>query len=333
MDSLDCLKRVVEVQVAVVLTVDTVELDTPLPVAPRAKWTLNGVPAVVTPLADPCHATVQCDLLLAVGQSLKATTHLTSFEEVELELHSLWDPIWNRHSEVAAHRWDRVVSFGLHYLPAGDCASPVWDEGQFKQVLSSYKRKVTRGPDSWDRSDLLALSSVRRQDVAHLFQCLETGATWPQQLVTGFVCPIPKVDHADTAALYRPIVLISLLYRLWASASSRAFLPYLAQRASPHVFGYIRGRRASDLWALLQISLELAHATSQQLSGYCADLVKCFNRLPRKPLLLLLRRMGLSSSAACAWESALTSLSRRFRVRSHVGPSRLSGTGFRKGIH
>lgn len=320
-----------EVQVTGALSIDTVELDLPLPTAPRATWTLNGVPAVVAPLPDPCHAQVCSDLLLAVGQTLKLVTYLTDFEEVELELHKLWDPIWNRHRDVAFSHWDRIIDFGIHFLPEGVCDGPVWTAGTFKQVLCGYKRKVTRGPDSWDREDLLALSEVRCDDIARLYDCVESGSRWPTQVVTGFVCPLPKVDGADTAALYRPIVLVSLLYRLWASASSKCFLPYLSQRASPHIFGYLKGRRTSDLWTLLQVSLEMAHATGQSLTGYCADLVKCFNRLPRHPLLRLLRHLGLAERTVVGWTSALDFLARRFKVHSQVGPSRFSTTGFPEG--
>ena len=128
------------------------------------------------------------------------------------------------------------------------------------------------------------------------------------------------MPHPDLPTHFRPIVLISLLYRLWASASAKSFLPRIHQVLSPHVFGYVPDRRATDLWAMLQ-----------PLSGYCAGLVKCFNRLPRKPLIKLLQHFGLSDGVATAWLNALDSLQRRFRIFHDVGPPHLSATGFPEG--
>ena len=331
-DSLACLRKAHTFLVSDVLSVDRVELDQHLPawVDDKAHWTLQGVPASVESLGDAV-VQVSCDLVLAVGQSLSVHKFLTQFQDVELELHQLWDPIWNRHAGVALSQWDRVIAFGRAHLPAGHSDSPSWSASQFRTVVQTYKRKATRGPDSWARADLLALSNSRLDDLCRLFRCLEDGADWPIQLVTGFVCPLPKVEQADTASQYRPIVLISLLYRLWASASFRGFLPFLAARISPHIFGYVQGRRAMDVWALIQVALEVAHATSQPVSGYCLDIIKCFNRLPREPLLTLLQHLGLSSSTVLAWRNALASLSRRFRIRSNVGPARTSETGFPEG--
>ena len=330
--SLACLRRSHVALVSDVTSVDVVELESSLPswADSSCQWTLQGLPADVAPLSES-QVRVSCDLLLAVGQTLKVQKFLTQFQDLELELHGLWDPIWNRHAGVAQSQWDRALAFGRAHLPAGSCSSPPWSATQFRQVIKTYKRKTTRGPDAWDRNDLLALSDDRLTDLCHLFQHLESGHPWPTQLTTGFVCPIPKVEQAEVATQFRPIVLISLLYRLWASASSKTFLPFLSSRISPHVFGYVHGRRAMDIWCLVQIAIEVAHVTSQAVSGYCADLVKCFNRLPRRPLFGLLGHLGLSTKTLVAWENALGGLARRFRIRQDVGPARLSVTGFPEG--
>ena len=331
-DSLACLRRSQDFLVADVVSSTCIVLDSELPswVNSCCTWTLQGVPAVVHP-CGPCQLSIDTDLLLVVGQTVQVHRFVTQFQDIELDLHDLWDPIWNRHAGLADSHWDRIVNFGRAHLPAGNCDGPAWTSADFQHVLANYKRKVTRGPDAWDRQDLLALSETRTNDLCNLFHQVEAGSSWPLQLVTGFVCPIPKTTGAEVASQFRPIVLISLLYRLWASASSKTFLPFLVSRISPHIFGHVRGRRAMDFWALVQIALEVSHATSESLTGYCADLVKCFNRLPRKPLFSLLCHLGLSRRTCQGWQSALDSLERRFRIRSNVGPARRACTGFPEG--
>eukprot|EP00438_Fugacium_kawagutii_P001818 Skav203521 [mRNA] locus=scaffold687:165732:169360:+ [translate_table: standard] len=90
-------------------------------------------------------------------------------------------------------------------------------------------------------------------------------------------------------------------------------------------------RRASDMWGLLQLSLEVARLSDQPMTGFCADLVKCFNLLARAPLFDLLGFLGLSSSTVQAWSSALEGLLRRFRIFHDIGPAHLSTTGYPEG--
>eukprot|EP00438_Fugacium_kawagutii_P023471 Skav220967 [mRNA] locus=scaffold1928:399017:402731:+ [translate_table: standard] len=329
--SISHLQRRVELRIAVVHSATLVELDSPAPLAPSATWTLGNELASLTFTDDPTMVHVDSDRLLLPGLTLVGTWTLTRFEELEQELFDLWGPLWNRHAGLALSHWSRVLDFGQAFLPPGECDGPTWTSGFFHRVANTYKKKATRGPDGWDRNDLLALSPTRQEDVCSLFQAVEKGADWPVQLVTGFVCPVAKCSFPEAATQFRPIVLISLLYRMWASAASKHFLPYLCSRISPHIFGYVQGRRATDMWALLQMALETSRLSAQSLVGYCADLVKCFNMLPRPPLFGLLRHLGLCQSTLTAWTTGLGQLQRRFRLHHDVGPARLSCTGYPEG--
>eukprot|EP00435_Cladocopium_sp_Y103_P062636 s587_g24.t1 len=265
------------------------------------------------------------------GSKSQATAFLTQFEDIEKALHGLWEPIWRRHAGLAVSHWDRIVAFGRAFLPSQASKPCSWTSDHMHWVVQSYKKHATRGPDAWDRLDLIHLSPVRLGDLASLFACIEAGASWPRQLVTGFVCPIAKCVGAGHPTQFRPIVLLSLLYRMWASASAKAFLPTLLSMMPEHVFGYIPGKRATDLWSLLQLAIDVAGVSQQALVGYNADLIKCFNRLPRHPLLTLLVHLGLPVDTMHAWQRALDGLERRFRINSDVGPKRMSETGFPEG--
>ena len=327
------LKQLQKAQLAVVHADNCFELDCDLDLSGFGSWSIDGLPVVVVPASQPGLLCALGDLLpvLQVGMAVERCSYVSSFEQMEGQLNDLWSPIWQRHSQVAISHWDRVIAFGRAFLPTAPVHVKPWTAPRVTEAVCTYKRKATRGPDSWDRRDLSALSPVRHQDLANLFGLLQDGHPWPTQLITGFVCPVAKVQNPDLPSHFRPIVLISLLYRIWANSSARAFLPVLVDLLSPHVFGYVPGRRACDLWATLQLALDSARLTKQCVSGYCADLVKCFNRLPRVPLLALLRHFGLDPGVAQAWENALHGLERRFRIFSNVGPARLSDTGFPEG--
>eukprot|EP00435_Cladocopium_sp_Y103_P012554 s2736_g3.t1 len=310
------------------------ELDSPLDFQSVASWTLNGLSLSVTATDSPSQVAIVLPDDVdppQVGSQLQATSYLTQFDDIERALYGLWDPIWRRHAGLADSHWDRIVAFGKAFLPARVPSERPWTSSRVQKTIHGYKKHATRGPDAWDRNDLASLSAVRMGDLADLFGLVESGQAWPQQLLTGFVCPIAKCEGAELPTHFRPIVLLSLLYRMWASASAKAFLPVLLSMMPEQVFGFIPGKRSTDLWSLMQLAIDVAGACQAELVGYNADLVKCFNRLPRAPLLALLRHLGLSVSTATAWKHALASLARRFRILADVGPAHFSDTGFPEG--
>eukprot|EP00435_Cladocopium_sp_Y103_P050318 s564_g15.t1 len=311
----------------------TLELDSSLDFESAVTWTLDGLELQLAS-ASPTSVTVvppDDGDPPQVGSVLRATSFLTQFSEIERALHGLWDPIWRRHAGLADSHWDRIIAFGKAFLPGRPAQPLPWTSGRLSQAIRTYKPHATRGPDAWDPSDLAALSEVRLGDLASLFGLVESGMAWPQQLVTGFACPIAKCDQAELPTQFRPIVLLSLLYRVWASVSAKAFLPLLLSSVPEHVFGFIPGKRATDLCSLMQMAIDVAGACHETLVGYNADLIKCFNRLPRHPLLSLLEHLGLSGFTKVAWQNALKGLARRFRINADVGPARGSDTGFPEG--
>ena len=310
-----------------------VHLDKDLSPPCAATWTLHNLPVdpPQTLAPDQLLFASDLDLIPLAGHEVTCTATVSDFPAMENQFFNLWQPIWQRHDGLVAAHWDRIVAFGCAFLPPGPCVPSSWSAPRLQCSIQAYKKHAARGPDSWGRLDLLGLSSVRLGDLAQLFAELESGSPWPEQLVTGFVCPVPKCSQPVAASQYRPIVLISLLYRIWASASAKAFLPQLLSGVSPHIFGYVPHRRASDVWSLIQLALEMATETQQPITGYCADIIKCFNRLPRSPLFRLLRHFGMDSGVILAWSNALSQLARRFKLHSDVGPPRFSSTGFPEG--
>ena len=271
------------------------------------------------------------DLLSAPGQTVVVRTQCNTFQAIESELANLWTPIWQKHSGLALSHWNRIVAFGLRYMPKLPPLAFQWTSSQFAYLTSHYRKRITRGPDAWSRDDIAHLPAHKQADLVNMFRKIQEGADWPQQLVTGFVIPIRKTPIADQAKHFRPIVLISFLYRLWATGICRAYLPYLTKIIPTLVFGYVPGRRAEDVWFLLQTLIQSSYTMQSELLGYNADLVKCFNTLPRAPILLLLQLMGFPTDCAKAWNQALTQLQRRFRIASHTGDALLSSTGFPEG--
>ena len=321
---LDHLVRRQTASIVSVDSIDQVTVDRPLDWHPDSTWTLQELPAqIVQASSNQCQ--IETDLILSPGHVLEGERTLTAFEDLETELANLWTPIWQRHSGLAASHWDRILAFGLHYIPALPEVPFRWSAAKVRSLSRAYKKKSARGPDAWSREDVALLPVDRHRDLACLYENLQAGMHWPPQLTTGFVCTVRKTPHADCASQYRPIVLTSFLYRLWACGLMRATLPHITKDAPGMIFGYVPGKSAGDIWYLVQACVESCHSAGQAILGFNADLIKCFNRLPRPPLLRLLMHLGMDSGAVRAWERALASLERRFQLLGSIGQALARG--------
>ena len=313
-----------------VFELDKVFVDVPLEWHADAQWTLQDLPVQVT-ACGPQVFQLETDLVLAPGQSLVATQQLTQYDDLEEELARLWKPIWQKHQGLALSHWDRIVAFGSRFLPRVPPAAVVWTSSKVHHLSEAYKKKSARGPDAWSREDVAHLPSDLSADLANLYNGVQTDTGWPLQLTTGFVCSVRKTLEADTSSQFRPIVLTSFLYRLWATGVAKASLPTLAAVAPDLVFGYVPGRRATDIWWVLQACIESCNNSGEALLGFNADLIRCFNTLPRPPLFALLAQLGIDPGAIRAWQLALSQLERRFKILGHTGQPHLSCTGFPEG--
>ena len=66
-------------------------------------------------------------------------------------------------------------------------------------------QKSTSGPSPWVSG------------LAILLEFVETSGVWPQGLLDAYIAMIPKADGDSTPLGQRPISVLPVVYRLWAS--------------------------------------------------------------------------------------------------------------------
>ena len=316
--------------VAVVLGDDLVELDDDITLPSDAGWMLQGQLVTLTPVTSN-QVRIHTDLVLAAGQALHGSYIISDFERMEQGMAKMWTPIWMKHASVGPDRWQRAIAFAQNHLPDAAPSVVEWSPQKISSLAHKYKKHTATGPDGWSRLDIASLPCSALQFLSDMFEQVQNGAAWPQQLVTGFVCPARKHADAEAPKDFRPLILLSFLYRLWAMASSRATLATLASFASTHTYGFVPSKRTSDLWFLLQAAIEASGGGDDPIAGYNLDLVRCFNCLPRQPLFFVVGRLGMGEGTLCGWKQALIQLERRFQIGNNIGPPHRSTTGYPEG--
>ena len=266
------------------------------------------------------------------GALVEQEQFLSEPDHVFAEFIHLWQPRWNQHANMQPEHWARILGFTRFLRPQASFVFPPLSAAQWTRAVQRLKPSAARGPDAYARLDLLHMAPCYVAQLLQLLDAIEKGQVeWPAQLLQGFVCVINKQNQKTGADAYRPICLLSVIYRLWASIRTRQLLRALKSFAPDEMFGFMPSRETADMWIVLQAQIEMACMQDVPLVGCMADVVKAFNGLPRQPLLRAAARMGFPSCVLTPWISFVSRVQRRFVMGEAVSMAVTSSSGFIEG--
>ena len=267
-----------------------------------------------------------------VGQTLRQEKFIGDLTSLFQAFAQEWHARWDKHRTIPASHWDPIVNFFRDTVPPGPAMpyNHITLEAWFRALARKKKRAAT-GPDGWARQDLLHLPSDLTQDLLDLLHRIEAGQSWPTSVVTGIVFALEKLPEARLVTHYRPITVFSVIYRTWSTIRAKELLIHLQSSAPDTCFGNLPNRYAAQVWWNIQSLIESHNFEGSTISGSMMDVIKCFNHLPREPLLQMCLHLGAPIPVITAWRHALQQMTRRFSIRGSVGPSLMSSTGFAEG--
>ena len=276
------------------------------------------------------HAVIAKNIPVVAGQTVDVTRMVGEVQEMFQHFQEAWSSRWNRREE----RWKPILDFAKTSIPSGCFQVEPIDLFTWKKVLRSKKKKTAKGPDGISREDLLMLPDDLTLKILDMITTVEKGHSWPSQAMVGIVSSLAKIQNPQFVNHYRPITVLTLCYRVWASIRARQCLRCLNQIAPFSLMGNMPGKSPKLMWYHLQGLIEHAQATHQSLAGGVIDIVKCFNFLPRLPLLEIAAHIGLPLCVLNPWRSALRQIQRRFTIRGGgFLPLWEVARGFRRVVH
>ena len=176
---------------------------------------------------------------LVTGQTLHQHNHITTESQIHATLELFWQQRWSKHADLPHEAWRRITSFTKAYVLKGIIDLPTLQLPQWDQALTKFKKHSARGPDGYGRLDLINMPTPLKQAHIDLFQRIERGEQWPQQMLTGFAHGLAKCDDAEEVNQFRPIIVLSMLYRNWSSIRARQALSRLARLMDCPAFGFL----------------------------------------------------------------------------------------------
>lgn len=268
------------------------------------------------------------------GHVIQSRTCMSPAEVTE-QLESYWNGFWQRDSVDSLHS-DADWSLFLHLLdkmePAEPLAVDLLDISQWKNAIKALRSGTARGACGWHADEIKQLPDKAIEDLAKVFDH-ELSSQLPAHLMRARVIPLKKSPHADSAKQTRPIIILSLIYRLWSRVTTRCILLAWSQVFPSSITGFLPYRSVQHFQYSFQYMLERAHINhdSAEYGGLTIDLTKAFNSLPRRPCQLLLLKLGVPEPLVTMWFQSLNLLQRHWQIGNTLNATPSVTTGAPEG--
>ena len=314
-----------------VLAVDSASSQVFVDMRGTSTWSVSEAQVLVTDVEEST-CTVAGPVVLCEGDELDQVQVISSLPDLHTEFLQFWKPKWQRHPCPSLSDWQRIISFATAFLPSFEFRFDDITPALWYRAVKRMKPRAARGPDGIARSDLLHMPPILTKQLLDKLRQVETeGAEWPAQWLEGHVICLDKQTGRSDVNSYRPIVLLSIVYRLWAGIRARQALKQLSAVLECSAFGFLPGHEPLEFWLLLQAEIETSCETGAPLHGLSTDIVKAFNCLPRLPLFCAAKVLGFPLRLLCPWAHFLGGLRRRFVLRGSVTEALPSDVGFPEG--
>ena len=283
---------------------------------------------------DPGVIALTHDQELQEGDCLYQPTFKGCVEDIFQAFHDLWDPMWNKHLHAAPEQWVPFLENALPCIPTPDRSlvlSPI-SVDEWLAAVRRRKKTSAIGRDGVSRLDLLHMPRPLVAQLVSTLNDIESGdKTWPSSVLCGLITSIEKHEKASSPGDYRPITVLSQVYRTYAAIRSRQVLQWLDQIAPAHMCGNRPGISTKDICISLAQQIEYAHTCGERVSGLVTDVIKCFNTIPRGVVLAIGLKLKIPKPFLVCWHNAIEHVQRRFIVSGFCSPPLLSCTGYPEG--
>ena len=145
------------------------------------------------------------------------------------------------------------------------------------------KKPTAAGLDGWVLNEIKALSLSWFIGLALVLRQIETVGQWPQGLLDAYIAMIPKAEGDSTPIGQRPLCVLPVVHRLWASVRLAHLKEWFSSWVPDSVLSAGKGVSSVDAWYATSIDIEevLSHTRHSDFHISVADVVKSFDTVDR----------------------------------------------------
>ena len=244
-----------------------------------------------------------------------------------------WSKYWLRDDpNDTDEQWHDALKC-IESIPQCESVDLTIDADSLEMAIQSTPSNSARGLCGWGIRELKLLPRTficrhcRLATLLNHFVMTE----WPQVMTWVRLALPPKCLQPSRPQHGRPICVMSVIYRLGTKVIARKLLHHLSSLLPPQICGGVPGRDATSIWYGIQAQIERAHFQNETLVGFCMDIQKCFNAIPRRVVIHALIQAGVPSPVAWSWYRLLMSLHRSVVIQDSASPMTPSTTGIPEG--
>ena len=254
---------------------------------------------------NPPQVILDSPVPLGSGMLTQSCTACTP-DELSYAFEQFWGPLWNRDGpNLTMADWaDFEDTLKAAPVPPLALNIDVFQDELWVAAARHLSPRKAVGVCGWSPADLRLLPKRALTQLSRIFKAASCHGL-PDSILQARVCVLSKTEDPTHIRQSRPIVVFSVLYRLWASICSRLTLARWSEVFPAAVAGSLPQRSASDITFELQHELELSLLSRSPALGFSIDIVKCFNQIGWAPVIRLMRTLGFPSDALALWEQVL----------------------------
>ena len=187
------------------------------------------------------------------------------------------------------HGTDETLSPGLvHWPPVG--------EDEIRSLIFKLRRHKSPGPDGLPSEIFQKFINYWAPLFASLFTKINSSGTFPPSWKEAIVVPIFKKGDPNSPANYRPISLLSVPGKIYASHLRSKLIEWSANKVGPEQIGFTMGKSTLDhVLTLYHLAAKYTWAKQGKLYAAFLDLQTAFDSIPRSRLWEKLSEMGMDS--------------------------------------
>ena len=285
----------------------------------------------VTNVEDDTCTVSPCDVLQP-GDELVQRIFMHDVQDMHKIFQDHWTSRWNLLTEISDTDWQRITAFASSFLSQHPFQVAPLTLSSWKKTCSKFKPRSARGPDGYDRDDMLRMPDHLTEGYISMMSCIEDEEVdWPQQITQGMVIGLAKHDQAHEPGHFRPITLFSMWYRAWARLRTKEIIHQMCEWIPAEALGFLPHRETTEVWLVLQAHIETMLTTGHSFCGMSTDLQRAFNCIGRRQVFMIAERLGIPGKLLKPWKRFLDTFTRRFEIRGTVGPPMASTSGFPEG--
>ena len=176
-----------------------------------------------------------------------------------------------------------------------------WLDGPFLEEEVRYavfqlNRDKALGPDGFTMALYQECWDVIKEDLMKAFQEFHSSGIINQSTNATFIALVPKKSQSPKVSNFRPISLVTSLYKIIAKVLSRRLLKVIHETISSSQGAFVEGRQILDVVLIANEAVDEKRRSGEERIVFKIDFEKAYNHVDWGFLEHVLERKGLAQN-------------------------------------